>query len=71
MSAAPRGVAANSRSSVTRCGRRLVITSSARSASTSANESSSLVPSRARGVRVDSRSADAMRTVQEADRSKP
>ena len=41
MSAAPRGVAANRRSSATTCGRRLVISSRASSASASVNVSSS------------------------------
>ena len=41
MSAAPRGVAAKRRSSATTCGRRLVIASSARSASVSVNVRSS------------------------------
>src|SRR6266853_1601738 len=65
MSAAPRGVIANKRSSATTFGRRLVITSSACSASTSVNVSNSPL-SLVRSLSAGSRSAAPIRTVHEA-----
>src|SRR4051812_21036203 len=64
ISAAPRGVTANMRSSATSCGRRLTIVCRAFSASTSVNVRSSPLTSPARSRRPASRSDGATITVQ-------
>src|SRR6185295_8170912 len=66
MSAAPRGVIANSRSSVTTFGRRLVMVSSACSASASENSRTSPLTSPARSTSAGRRSGCAMKTVKRA-----